>query len=301
MASNITSATSNLTQSDSIPSEVWDTSDDLATIVDSAERRRVQNRLHQRLYRRRRHLRRIESVQAARANNVPASAFPRHDENHLSSLESDYVLSQLFNLPLVHAIREPRLRQATMTALQAALARWSLNAPHLNDLPTIARLNVFDALVRNSMVLQIPAEFLESDDGVSLFNVHQPYSSGPSPIYPNDLAPTSLQMTVPHHPWVDLLPIPALRDNILRCVETGDYDEDFLCNGICCDMLTTDWTGTGQLIIWGEPWNANNWEFSEEFFRNWAFLLNGCMETLETTNYWRQKRGEMRLDFILNP
>ncbi|KAF3005259.1 hypothetical protein E8E14_005746 [Neopestalotiopsis sp. 37M] len=215
-------------------------------------------------------------------------------------MKQELIQSQIAGLPLLLALREPALRQAFTTALQSALTRWSLNAPRLNDLPTVARLNAFDALFRNAMVLQIPTEFLESDDGISLFNVLEPSSSDPSRAYPGDLAPTALQRTIVHHPWLDLLPIPRLRDNILRSVQAGDYDENFLCDGICCDLLTTDWSGAGQLIIWGDPWDANNWEFGEEFFRNWGFLLDGCTGTLNTTNYWREKRGEMRLDLFMN-
>lgn len=103
-----------------------------------------------------------------------------------------------------------------------------------------------------------------------------------------------------HHSWLDLFPFPRMRDNILRGINAGEYDEDVLCDTLCCDLLKFDDDTNAALVVWGESWDATGWEFSAEFFIRWGVLLQGCTEVLETTNYWRQKRGARRLEYRLN-
>lgn len=35
-----------------------------------------------------------------------------------------------------------------------------------------------------------------------------------------------------------------------------------------------------------------SWEAIVALFRKWGWLLTGCLEILEATNYWRENRGE---------
>jgi hypothetical protein len=37
-----------------------------------------------------------------------------------------------------------------------------------------------------------------------------------SPRMPDALAPTRLQMDVPHAPWINMIPFPRMRDNLIR-------------------------------------------------------------------------------------
>lgn len=150
-------------------------------------------------------------------------------------------------------------------------------------------------------MLRIPLEYLETDEHSSLFN-HQgptpPVAEQPS--LPTDLRPTSLQKTVTHYSWLDLFPIPKMRDNILRGINSGVYDEDVLCDILCCDLLKFDNDTNAAFVVWGESWDAAGWEFGVEFLAKWDVLLQGCPEVLETTNYWRQKRGARRLEYRLH-
>jgi hypothetical protein len=94
--------------------------------------------------------------------------------------------------------------------------------------------------------------------------------------------------------------VPRMRDNILRGIQTGQLDEDELSEQLLCDLLKLDATSGASLMIWGDSWDINGWEFSPEFFVKWDVLLRGCPEVLQATNYWRTKRRETQLDFILN-
>jgi hypothetical protein len=111
------------------------------------------------------------------------------------------------------------------------------------------------------------------------------------PSCPASLQPTSIQREISHHPWIDLFPIPQMRDNMLLAGDT--YDEYELCNDLVdfCDV-PSERTG---LIVWGEPWDPSGWEISEPFLNRWGWVVKGCVELLASTNYWRAQRGENKL------
>ncbi|UQC73431.1 uncharacterized protein CLUP02_00075 [Colletotrichum lupini] len=194
-------------------------------------------------------------------------------------------------LGIYYLLRCAGIRNNVAEFLQRASSNWTLQLPIPRDLPALTRLNAFDALARNALVLGIPVELIESDDGDSLF-IHQgPERPGSSEVLPPHLSPTALQRTVKHHPWLDLFPIPKMRDNILRGIQSGEIDEDELCNALVCDLLDLDSPTKSSLVIWGDAWDLNGWELGPEFFRRWGGLVQGCPEVLTATNYWRQKRG----------
>lgn len=67
----------------------------------------------------------------------------------------------------------------------------------------------------------------------------------PLPTYvPSTLTPTVLQQRVPHEPWMDLFPLPALRDKLIRAKEPFDSCE------LCFDIL-------GALVEKNIPWVRN--------------------------------------------
>jgi len=89
-----------------------------------------------------------------------------------------------------------------------------------------------------------------------------------------------------------------MRDNMLNGIVAGIFDEDELC----ADLLNVEDNREDEkpsLIVWGSPWDPQGWEASVAFLRKWGWLINGCLEVLEATNVWRQKRGEKQLSFNL--
>ncbi|RDW61645.1 hypothetical protein BP5796_11537 [Coleophoma crateriformis] len=111
---------------------------------------------------------------------------------------------------------------------------------------------------------------------------------------PLSLQPTDLQQTVVHESWIDIIPYPAMRDNILSNQDQLDVD------ALCDDFLGGMYDGLSEvqsrgLILWGDPWSADGWEVSDGFARKWAFLLRGCGDLIKSTNKWREVRGERRL------
>jgi hypothetical protein len=105
-----------------------------------------------------------------------------------------------------------------------------------------------------------------------------------------------LQLNVLHHPWIDLFPIARLRDNILWASVCHDVvDEDELWYDLVEMKSTNDGKPSPSLIAWGQPWDPRGWEVSVPFLQKWGYLLQGCPEILDSTNFWRESRGERRL------
>ena len=178
------------------------------------------------------------------------------------------------------------MREEAMRFMQRALEDWSRSLPVPRDLAILTRLNAFDALARNALVLGIPVECLESDEGVSPFTLQGPQqlTDGTSQNFPAHLSPTALQQTVKHHPWLDLFPIPRMRDNILQGIQKGRLDAGELCDEFVCDLVNLEAGSAASLIIWGDSWEMGKWEFNPEVFRKWGALLQGCGEVLQATN-----------------
>lgn len=171
---------------------------------------------------------------------------------------------------------------------------YSRRTPQPTHLFPLIRFNVLDAIICNAAVLGFRLSWLCADELISPFNQYGPDlpASTPEKSYPHALRPSELQVSMVHHPWSDLLPIPALRDNLLRAIQAG-FDEDYLC----ADIMRVDenYAERACLIVWGSPWDIQGWEASIPFLKKWGWLLNGCSEILVATNYWRERRGERRL------
>lgn len=171
-----------------------------------------------------------------------------------------------------------------------AFEEYLLGSPRTDLLLTLFRFNVFRALVENSFSLGSNLEWLQCD-AISSFCDQRQASPPEHARLPSHLRPTSLQHTIEHHPWIDLFPLPELRDNILRQGE--DYDDTALCYDLVESQPSPgEWSG---LIVWGDPWHSGSWEISEGFARKWPWVIQGCSKLFESTNYWRTKRGESKL------
>lgn len=111
---------------------------------------------------------------------------------------------------------------------------------------------------------------------------------------PLDLQPSVLQQSTPHPFWISAIPFPAMRDNLILLA--GAYDS----NDLCYDLGQALYEGFDDVerrgcLVWGDPWHAYGWEVTEGFVRKWGFLLSGCLDVVESTNHWREVRGEDRL------
>lgn len=160
-----------------------------------------------------------------------------------------------------------------------------MGSPRVDLLLTLVQFNVFRALISNTQSLGWDFEWLECGEPSSPWVMEcqdVPYAC------PLSLRPTSIQRKIDHHPWIDLWPIPKMRDNLL--LAAGLYDEDELCNALVeFKDVPNEQSG---LVVWGEPWDPASWEVSETFAQNWAWTIQGCTELMGSTNRWRSQRGD---------
>ncbi|KAH6983868.1 hypothetical protein EDB80DRAFT_591987 [Ilyonectria destructans] len=270
--------------------EVKHSGDDWTGVTSPSERRKRQNRLHQRAYRMSRPMPTPGSLYPASEgvdNPVPFQngEMDENDGGQDSAPQEGHLL-----LPT------PESRAVVQKFTQRACEDYEQGAPRLEHLYILVRLNVLAAIARNATLLGFMFEGLCSPELVSPFNQQGPdflSSIIPSQPFLGWLRPTALQVTVRHHPWIDLIPIPRMRDNILRALRDGLLDNKTL--GL--DVLNVeDFHGDAAcLIVWGESWDPKGWEASVPFLRKWGGLMEGCSTLLEATNSWRHKRGEKKI------
>ena len=106
------------------------------------------------------------------------------------------------------------------------------------------------------------------------------------PALPTSLKPSQLQLTTPHHAYIDMLPSPSLRD---RLIAIGPTNANTFLTQAC--IIVCEVEDTGQMIVWGEDWlNEFSWEFSSNVLEQWGgWLLTP--EWGQRANFWRRQRG----------
>ncbi len=173
-----------------------------------------------------------------------------------------------------------------------ARQEFSTGSPRSDLLLTLIQFNVFRALVSNTFAMNFPFDWLRAEAD-SPFNTAHHSNPIRFSSYPPGLQPTTLQIAIPHHPWIDLFPFPKLRDNMLA------QGEDFEDDDLCYDLVETCHAPSERsgLIVWGDAWRPESWEVTEQFARKWGWMLRDCEDLLRVTNFWRRQRGEDDLHF----
>ncbi|KAI0145349.1 hypothetical protein GGR57DRAFT_517239 [Xylariaceae sp. FL1272] len=245
---------------------VTNRADDWTGVTSTSERRRLQNRLNQRSHRRRQR----DTTALARLGNSASDSGPAHGAHR-----HDNVCDSFTNAPSATLCNGA----ARCHVCQNAQAHESYphTAPFPAHLQTVIQYNV-----------SVSPFILAGPD------IHTGYDGERCPA---SLKPTELQLQLHHHPWIDLLPLPQLRDNILSACRYPDtFDEDALC----WDMAEMNMDVSSDkpcLVVWGQPWDPKGWEVTVPFLRKWGFLLVNCHDLFDSTNYWRAKRGLRKLRF----
>lgn len=186
-----------------------------------------------------------------------------------------------------------------------------------DSLLTLIHLNVYRALIRNVELLQIEPEAVCNIEPTTLLLV-------PGSMIPPSLLPTQAQMKVPHSRWIDILPSPQLRDNLISNI--GHFNEEELCNDLVGEIFKSQDLETETLseeskawlsrkmmrargdnldlaadksgfVVWNQPWDARSWEVTSGFLVKWGWAVEGCEDLLRSTNHWRASRNEEPLRF----
>ncbi|CZR69329.1 uncharacterized protein PAC_19229 [Phialocephala subalpina] len=260
--------------------------DDWTGLTDAAARRKRQNRLNVRAFRRRKALQSQASSESTPTPSTPETQLACwiEDRQTISLIPASRTRSNS-RTPLI-----PYLTTSPNTTFPTII--FPLSSDHLI---TLIQFNVLRATLTNlrllSLLQTIPCE-------CSLALSIEPSSPPPTSIPPT-LQPTLIQSSTPHDPWIDIIPSPQWRDNLI--LAQGMYDQDDLC----CDMAGGLWEGFPNgdancsergIVAWSTPWDVGGWEVSRGFWMKWgALCLRGCGDVLQATNGWRRKRGEREL------
>ncbi|KAH8646362.1 hypothetical protein BX600DRAFT_477577 [Xylariales sp. PMI_506] len=297
--------------------EAQDITDDWLGVSNPQERRKRQNRLHQRAWRYKR--------KVALKNNCAASTswsgkgklvLVKSDTNNAYNINGNkHTLPRpIDSVPkaqlginnsasssnmkiLANPAKQP-LIPPMLTGLGIEGPRWwllpnKMTFPLSSDhqLITLIQYNVKRALLANMAILGI-LDFVHTYKPAALLLPPLPIVAPVT--VPISLRPTALQMTVPYDPIIASVPSPAMRDNLI--IHAGKYDLETMSSAVYGGLFEgfCDTENRG-VMVWGEPWRADSWEMSTGFANKWGFLLENCEDLVNATNRWRMSRGEESL------
>ncbi|KIX97231.1 uncharacterized protein Z520_07346 [Fonsecaea multimorphosa CBS 102226] len=109
---------------------------------------------------------------------------------------------------------------------------------------------------------------------------------------PSNLQPTLIQMTIPHHPVIDLLPWPQARN---RMIQVLSQPPEFRPPGAASPMALLDFvydledSAEGVRISGSNPYSEMNWEVGEKVFKSWWWILD--RDIVQRSNELRASRG----------
>ncbi|PKK43139.1 hypothetical protein CI102_13571 [Trichoderma harzianum] len=168
--------------------------------LDPAEKRRLQNRRAQHNYRRR------EAAKAKQDKRITKAVSARRGKFLLLKPTKE-------SFPVTKERQTPPL---PCGAYFVSARNLLLSADH--RLLTLVHNNIIRGLAANASLLNYPWSTVCQDDALSNFSPPPPNLdlSITQPSLPVNLHPTPLQYEETHHPWLDLIPSPQFRDNLLR-------------------------------------------------------------------------------------
>ncbi|KAJ1327032.1 DUF3425 domain-containing protein [Microdochium nivale] len=295
--------------------------DDWSGVADAAARRRMQTRLNMRAMRRRRaeqsrvedqsqestqHLETSQPSYAQASDEVAmfSKDVPCWDEGgqavlHFSPLKASRVLAKKgTGRPSNTAGMFPYLSPSRQT--QSSRARTIILPLSSDHLIPLLQYNTLRAMLTNMQLLRRLAGSAGGPGCTAdlLRLLLPPSSTTMATGIPPSLVPTQLQLSIPHSEWLDAIPHPRWRDNLL--LSLGAFDEGELrsdtVGGLFQGLPHTEVRARG-VIAWYPPWHVSGWELSEGFWRKWRWSFVGCEDALEATNRWRARRGEDPLVF----
>ncbi|KAI1289035.1 hypothetical protein F5Y03DRAFT_64673 [Xylaria venustula] len=282
--------------------------DDWSGVTNKQQRKRIQNRRNQRTYRaRKRAACNDELARSSQDANVQTQPLTSTalvyrqsgpELSHgISDAEAVETVIQAISSVNILAPGSELNRRIMQRFEEYAVRSYVARSRKLNILPSLSQFNFIRALLTNVDVLGLSAADMH-DDALSPFNVvvgpvHVSSQRERLSRLPVGLQPTDLQRGTPHHPWLDLLPVPAMRDNIFR-PGVDSFDEEQLCH----DMRGAIPGQNPGVLVWGDPWDPDSWEVTEEFVKSWGWVVVNCWDLLRSTNRWRMRRSEKPLFFV---
>jgi hypothetical protein len=201
---------------------------------------------------------------------------------------------------------------------------WQIASPLSDHLLHLVNYNAFRGFFRNKIILSQVTEhyFEQSSDDIMKANIMERFSAKTVNIptdsdIPSCLCPTEAQRRLPHSTWIDFLPFPKIRDNLILNEHRFNHWEFIVdligypvsqmlfpskqtigsprgCGQLARrDMLDDNLTATRKcLILWGDSDKPQSWEATPGFLEKWGWVTEGYPELVQYSNRWRILRGE---------
>ncbi|KAH8172814.1 hypothetical protein LIA77_07069 [Sarocladium implicatum] len=104
--------------------------------------------------------------------------------------------------------------------------------------------------------------------------------------------PTTAQLTIPHHPLIDLIPWPSVRDRLLAVMTLPPEERPESTGGEMWFhnfVYDLEDNAEGVRIYGGDPYDAGSWEVGQTLFERWWFVFD--RRVVDKSNEWRRLRG----------
>ncbi|KAM3561986.1 hypothetical protein MY1884_002082 [Beauveria asiatica] len=162
------------------------------------------------------------------------------------------------------------------------------NAGSPPSFDTIYELTLLKGLLRI-------AERLGSPEDVWSLTSQSPFTKGggtPAHQLPPTWQPTATQIMMPHHPFLDFLPWPSVRDKVIDIFSLPERSRPPSAagpTGLANLAYDIEDSSEGVRIYGDDPYDPAYWEVGQVFFQRWWFLFD--RDIIATSNRWRRLRG----------
>ncbi|KAK1596343.1 uncharacterized protein LY79DRAFT_61923 [Colletotrichum navitas] len=115
-------------------------------------------------------------------------------------------------------------------------------------------------------------------------------------LLPETWRPTASQVLLPHHPIMDFLPWPEVRDRVINLFSLPDEARPPAARGqLGLVNFAYDLEDSSEgARIWGaDPYDASSWEVGQVLFERWWFVFD--RKVVKQSNKWRRLRGAATL------
>ncbi|KAJ9657169.1 hypothetical protein H2198_004527 [Neophaeococcomyces mojaviensis] len=161
------------------------------------------------------------------------------------------------------------------------------------DFPDEAHLPMLELnLLRAAMSI---AQRLKVDSLIWSLDASSPFYRSSSELYlnlPPNLRPTPAQLLRPHHPVLDILPWPTVRDKLIMVFsQPVNIRPPSAKSPTALIELVFDLEDPSEGVrVWGDdPCAGDNWEVGQKLFSNWWWALDS--QVLSRSNEMRKERG----------
>jgi len=161
------------------------------------------------------------------------------------------------------------------------------------DFPDETHLPMLELnLLRGAMSV---AQRLNVDSVIWSLDANSPFHNSSPELYvhlPPNLQPTPLQLAKAHHPVLDILPWPSVRERLIMVfAQPMALRPPAAKSPTALVDLVYDLEDSAEGIrIWGDdPYLDHNWEVGKKFFSNWWWALDS--QVVNRSNQLRKERG----------